>query len=74
MSLAEFCRSVRSHWQAIVRQLWPESPHARLQAEARRLDAELRHCYEGLLRLRRRIEGLRARLDKVRRRRRSRPS
>jgi hypothetical protein len=68
MSVAEFCQTVHSRWQAFTRLLWPETARGRLEAEIRRRDDELRQRYEALLRRRRHIERLRGRLDKDRRR------
>jgi hypothetical protein len=68
MSVAEFCQTVRSRWQAFTRLLWPETARGRLDAEIRCRDDELRRRYEALLRRRRHIERLRGRLDKDQRR------
>jgi hypothetical protein len=63
MSIADFCRAFRSHWQAFAEYFWPESPAAHPGAERARLTEELQRRYQHLLRRRRKIGQLRARLE-----------
>ena len=62
MSVAAFCRAVRSQWQALAQLVWPEGPEQRTQAEVARLTEELYGRYRRLVLRRHRIEQLRDRL------------
>jgi hypothetical protein len=63
MSLDDFCQAFRSRWQACTEYFWPEGPALRAQAAGARLAEDLRRRYQRLLRRRRRIAQLRARLE-----------
>jgi hypothetical protein len=62
MSVAAFCRVVRSQWQALAEYVWPATPDQRLQAEVFRRTRELARRYRRLVTRRRKIEALRDRL------------
>jgi len=62
MSVAAFCRVVRSRCQALAEYVWPATPEQRLQAEIARRTDELAWCYRRLVARRRKIEALRDRL------------
>ena len=59
MSVAAFCRCVRSRWYTLARLLWGEGSGARTRAELARLDTELARRHARLVRRRCRIEQLR---------------
>jgi hypothetical protein len=68
MSVAAFCRCVRSRWYTLARLLWGEGPGQRTRAELARLDAELTRRHARLVRRRCRIEQLRDALRQQQRR------
>jgi hypothetical protein len=63
MSIAKLCQTFRTHWEALTHYFWPECPTLRAQTERARLAEELRRRYQRMLRRRRKIERLRARLE-----------
>jgi hypothetical protein len=62
MLLAAFCKSLRSRWQALSQQIWPDTPHERTERELARLKTDLARRYRRLLLRRGRIEQVRTRL------------
>jgi hypothetical protein len=62
MPLAALCNTLRSRWQTLTQQLWPETPREYTERELAHLKAELSRRYRRLLDRRSRIEEVRARL------------
>jgi hypothetical protein len=62
MLLAAFCKTLRSRWQALTQQIWPDSPRQRTQRELARLQTDLARRYRRLLQRRCRIEKVSAHL------------
>jgi hypothetical protein len=62
MPLAAFCQILRSRWQTLTQQLWPDTPEQRTETELARLRSELARRYRRLLQRRCRIEQILARL------------
>lgn len=62
MPLAALCNTLRSRWQALTQQLWPDTSKQSTEKELARLKMELARRYRRLLDRRSRIEEFRVRL------------
>jgi len=63
MSITRLWRAARGRWHDLVQRCWPDSAEERTRAEVAHLTADLARRQQRLLRLRRRIERLLARID-----------
>jgi hypothetical protein len=68
MALSTFYQAVRSHWRALARRVWPDSPEQQKQAEIARLTDELACRHRRLVLRNARIEQIRDRLARQQRR------
>jgi hypothetical protein len=64
MSLAAFCRLLRSRWHGLANSIWPDSFAEQVQAELGLLDGELRRRHDRLVKYRQKTEKIRYSLQR----------
>jgi hypothetical protein len=64
MYFREWCEALQTGWRRLSSLLWPQEPQDRQRLNLARYDAELQRRQAVMLRLRRRIERLKARLER----------